>query len=181
MSERIIDSVAKDMVVKMDYTLYVDGNIFDTSNGYGPLEFIQGRRSIIPGLDNGILGMQIGETKEIVVSPQQAYGDYDDNAFIDLPISQFPPQFDFQIGKSIRLSDPTGRLTTASICEIGENDVRLDMNHPLAGKELRFSATIVGLRDATEDELAAGRVGGCGCGSCSTDGGCGDGCGGGCG
>ena len=177
MSEQILDVVTNDMVVKMDYTLYVDGTVFDTSEGYGPLEFIQGKRNIITGLDNGILGMQVGETKEIKVAPAQAYGEYDNNAFIDIPISQFPPEFDFQIGKSIRLSDPTGRLTTATITEIGENDVRLDMNHPLAGKELTFSATIVDARQATAEELAAGRVGGSGCASCGSGEGCGGGCG----
>ncbi len=177
MSEQILDVVTNDMVVKMDYTLYVNGTIFDTSEGHGPLEFIQGKRNIITGLDNGILGMQVGETKEIKVAPSQAYGEFDNDAFIDIPIAQFPPQFDFQIGKSIRLSDPTGRLTTATITEIGENDVRLDMNHPLAGKELTFSATIVDVRPASEAELAAGRVGGSGCASCGSGEGCGGSCG----
>jgi FKBP-type peptidyl-prolyl cis-trans isomerase SlyD len=180
MSEQIMDVVAKDMVVKMDYTLYVDGEVIDSSQGFGPLEFIQGRRNIIAGLDKAILGMQVGETREIKVAPNLAYGEYDNNNFIDIPVSQFPPQFDFQIGKSIRLSDPTGRLTTATITEIGENDVRLDMNHPLAGKELTFNTTIVDVRPASDEELRSGRVGGgscnCGSGGCSSDG-CGSGCG----
>jgi FKBP-type peptidyl-prolyl cis-trans isomerase SlyD len=75
------------------------------------------------------------------------------------------------------LSDPQGRQVNANVMEIGEDDVRLDLNHPLAGKELNFKATIVDLRMATEDELAAGRLGGGGCASCGS----GDGCGGNCG
>ena len=92
---------------------------------------------------------------------------------------KFPASFEFEIGKTIRLSDPQGRQINANIVEIGESDIRLDLNHPLAGKELNFKATIVDLRMATEDELAAGRLGGGGCSSCGS--GSGDGCGGGCG
>jgi len=182
MSERTLDVVATNMVVKMDYTLYVEGKVVDTSEGYGPLEFIHGHRNLIPGLEREIIGMQVGEAKEIIVKPSDAYGEYDADAFVDIPRTQFPQSFDFQIGRSIRLSDPTGRLITASISEIGEKDVRLDMNHPLAGKELNFSATIVDLRMATPEEIEAGKVGGqsCSCGgSCSSNSsgsGCGDGC-----
>jgi len=178
MTERTLDVVEKNMVVKMDYTLYVDGKIVDSSEGYGPLEFIQGYKNIIPGLEREILGMHIGDSRDIVVKPLEAYGDYDDDAFLEISRSQFPQSFDFQIGRTVRLSDPTGRLITASICEIGEKDVRLDMNHPLAGKELNFSTKIVDLRTATEEEIAAGRVGGKGCASCGSDssGGCGGSC-----
>ncbi len=176
MSEQVSDVVTKDMVVKMDYTLYVDGAVFDTTEGYGPIEFIQGKQNIISGLDNAILGIQVGETREIKVDPSQAYGEIDNDAFIDVPVSQFPPHFDFQIGKSIRLSDPSGRLTTAKITEIGEHDVRLDMNHELAGKELTFNVTILDIREPTEDELASGRVGGSASCSCGSGGGCGGGC-----
>lgn len=181
MSERIIDVVTQDVVVSMDYSLIVEGQLIDSSENYGPLEFIQGHKNIIPGLENEIEGMQIGETKEVVVQPQDGYGEYDENAYADIPRNQFPPSFNFELGKSVRLSHPSGQLINATISEIGENDVRLDLNHPLAGKELKFSATIVSLRMATPEEIAAGRVGGvgCSCGSagdgCGDSGGCGDG------
>jgi FKBP-type peptidyl-prolyl cis-trans isomerase SlyD len=180
MSEQTLDVVADNVVVKMDYTLYVDGQVVDSSEGYGPLEFIQGHRNIIPGLEREIMGMQVGESREIVVKPADAYGEYDEDAFVDILRSQFPQSFDFQIGRTVRLSDPSGRLVTASIAEIGEKDVRLDMNHPLAGKELNFFAKIMDVRMATDEEIEAGRVGGhsCSCGgSCSSSsgGGCGDG------
>jgi len=179
MSEQILDTVVQDLVVGMEYVLTVDGEKIDSSEGYGPLEFIQGHRNIIPGLEKELFGMQIGEHKEVIVEPKDGYGEYDNDAFVDLPRSQFPPQFQFEIGKTIRLSDPNGRLITANIMEIGENDIRLDMNHPLAGKRLNFSATIVSLRKANEDEIASGRVGGGGCSTCGSDssGGCGGGCG----
>ena len=177
MVDRTPDIVAQDMVVSLDYSLTVDDQLIDSSDGYGPLQFIQGHRNIIPGLEKELFGMQIGETREVTVPPADAYGEYDANAFVDIPKEQFPANFEFGIGKTIRLSDPQGRLINANIMEIGETDVRLDLNHPLAGKELHFTAKIVDLRMATEEELAAGRLGSGGCASCGS----GDGCGGSCG
>lgn len=180
MSERVIDVVTRDIVVSMDYSLIVNDQLIDSSENYGPLEFIQGHKNIIPGLENEIEGMQIGDTKEVVVQPLDGYGEYDENAYADIPRNQFPPSFSFEMGKSVRLSHPSGQLINATISEIGENEVRLDLNHPLAGKELKFTATIVSLRSATPEEIAAGRVGGGGCSCGSGDSGCGGG-GGGCG
>ncbi len=178
MVERTPDIVAEDLFVSMEYVLTVDGVVVDSSDGYGPLQFIQGRQNIIPGLEKELTGMQIGESREIIVQPTEGYGEYDNNAFVEIPKEQFPASFVFEIGKTIRLSDPEGRQVNANITEIGEDDVRLDLNHPLAGKELNFKATIVDLRMATEDELAAGRLGGggCSCGSGNSNDGCG-GCG----
>jgi FKBP-type peptidyl-prolyl cis-trans isomerase SlyD len=177
MVERTPDIVVQDMVVSLEYSLTVDDQLIDSSEGYGPLQFIQGHRNIIAGLEKELFGMQIGESREITVQPAEAYGEYDSDAFVDIPKEQFPANFEFGIGKTIRLSDPQGRQINANIVEIGENDVHLDLNHPLAGKELHFSAKIVDLRMATEDELEAGRLGGGGCSTCGS----GDGCGGSCG
>lgn len=177
MSEQILDTVAQDLVIGIDYVLTVDGEKIDSSEGYGPLEFIQGHHNIIPGLEKELFGMQIGEQREIFVEAKEAYGEYDNNAFVDLPRAQFPPNFQFEIGKAIRLSDPNGRIINANIIEIGEENIRLDLNHPLAGKELKFNTTIVSIRKATEDELLSGRVGGSGCASCGSNDGCGGSCG----
>jgi len=177
MSEQILDTVAQDLVVGIDYVLTVDGEVIDSSEGYGPLEFIQGHRNIIPGLEKELFGMQIGEQRDIMVEAKEAYGEYDNNAFVELPRTQFPPNFQFEIGKSIRLSDPNGRVITANILEIGEENIRLDLNHPLAGKQLMFNTTVVSIRKATEDELLSSRVGGGGCSSCGSSSGCGGSCG----
>ncbi len=177
MVERTPDVVAQDLVVSMEYSLTVEGELVDSSDGYGPLQFIHGKGNIIPGLEKELVGMQIGESRVINVQPEEAYGEYDNNAFVDIPKDQFPANFEFAIGKTIRLSDPNGRQINANITEIGEGDVRLDLNHPLAGKELNFKATIVDLRLASDDELAAGRLGGGGCAGCGSGDGCSSGCG----
>ena len=101
MTERIPDIVAQDIVVSMEYTLTVDDQLIDSSEGYGPLQFLQGHRNVIPGLETELFGLQIGETKEITVAAKDAYGEYDDNAFVDIPRDQFPPSFPLEkIGRA---------------------------------------------------------------------------------
>jgi len=173
MVEKTVSKVTQDCVVSLDYVLTVDGEVADSSEGYAPLQFLQGHQNIIAGLEKELYGMQIGETKEIIVQPADAYGEYDKNAFIDIPKTQFPANFEFKLGKTIRLTDPNGRATNADIMEIRADEVRLDLNHPMAGKVLNFKVTVVGLRHATAEELSAGRLHRGSCGSCTGDGACG--------
>jgi FKBP-type peptidyl-prolyl cis-trans isomerase SlyD len=171
--------VADDMVVSIDYTLTVDGEVIDSTEDSFPLEYIQGHHNIIPGLENELAGMSVGESKEVLVPSKDAYGEIDPNAFTDVSRSQFPEGFELILGRSLRINTTSGHIMTASIAEIGEESVKLDLNHPLAGKELLFNASVVGVRAATEEELASGRVGGGGCSSCGDgcgDGGCGSSC-----
>lgn len=187
MSERVQTVVENDVVVSLAYTLTVDGEIIDSTDGKNPLEYLHGYQNIIPGLENELKGLGVGETRQVKVLPADGYGEFDPEAFADIERNQFPEGFNFQIGQQLRVGDPSGRVMTASIAEIGDDMIKIDLNHPLAGKELFFDAKIVALRDATPDELASGRVGGgcssCGSGGCSDNGGCGDsdGCGDGCG
>lgn len=166
--------VADDVVVSIDYTLTVDGEVIDSTKDSYPLDYIQGRHNIIPGLENAMAGLGIGETKEVFVPCNEAYGDINPNAYTEVSRSQFPEGFELIPGRSLRISTTSGRLMTATISEFNDETVKLDLNHPLAGKDLLFNASVVGLRDATEDELSSGIVGGGGCGSgCGS---CGSGC-----
>ena len=175
MNDSIPTTVADNVVVSLDYTLLVDGESVDSTAERDPLEYIQGQRNLIPGLENALAGMQAGETREVRVPPSEAYGDVDPDAFADVPRDQFPPEFELTIGRGLRVRSGDGRVLNARVCEIGEETVTLDLNHPMAGKELFFQARIVALRAATPEEVESGRVGGgCSCGS----GGCGsEGCG----
>jgi FKBP-type peptidyl-prolyl cis-trans isomerase SlyD len=171
--------VAEDVVVSLDYTLTVNGEIIDSTKDSYPLEYIQGHHNIIPGLENALMGLSIGETKEVLVPCDEAYGQVNPNAFTDVSRSQFPEGFELIAGRSLRISTTSGRLMTATIAEFNDETVKLDLNHPLAGKDLLFNASIVGLRTVTEDELISGQVGGGGCGSSCGDS-CGSSCGSGC-
>jgi FKBP-type peptidyl-prolyl cis-trans isomerase SlyD len=168
------DRIAPGQVVSLDYTLTVDNEIVDSS-GELPLEYLQGYNNIIPGLEQALDGMVVGETREVEVPPGQAYGEYDPEAVHVLPKSQFPPSFDLRIGTPLRVRADNGKILSARIVHLDGDDVKIDLNHPLAGKTLHFRASIASIRPATQDELAAGRVGGS-CSTCGSSSGCSGSC-----
>jgi len=162
--------VGKDVVVSLDYVLTVDGEIADSTVGREPLPYLHGHGNLIEGLEKKLEGMQVGESKSVLVPAAEAYGEIDPEAYSDMDRSKFPEGFDFQIGKVIRLNAGDGRILSAQISNIGDDTIELDFNHPLAGKALNFDVTISDLREATEIELTHGRVNMGGCSSCG--GGC---------
>jgi FKBP-type peptidyl-prolyl cis-trans isomerase SlyD len=166
--------VAEGAVVSLDYTLTVDNEVVDSSNGK-PLEYLQGYHNIIPGLERALNGMLMGETRDIQVAPADAYGEYDPEAVYELPKNQFPPSFNLKVGAQLRVRADDGHVLNAHVARIDGETVKIDLNHPLAGKTLFFRASITGIRPATEDELAAGRIGGS-CSSCGSSGGCSGSC-----
>ncbi|MEP7136173.1 MAG: FKBP-type peptidyl-prolyl cis-trans isomerase, partial [Chloroflexota bacterium] len=84
------DSVQDGVVVSMEYSLHVDGEQLDTSEGQGPLQFLVGYGNIISGLESEMMGMKIGDSKKVVVQPEDGYGEFDEEAFMDVPRDQFP-------------------------------------------------------------------------------------------
>ena len=145
-------------VVAMDYTLHVDGEVVDSSEGHEPLEFLQGVGSIIPGLERELYGMAIGETKKVVVAAADAYGEFDEQALVDVPKGEFPSQIPLEPGTELQVRGQDGETMYGRITNVGEETVQLDFNHPLAGKELNFSVTIAALREASDEELLHGHV-----------------------
>ncbi|NPA31371.1 MAG: peptidylprolyl isomerase [Chloroflexi bacterium] len=145
-------------VVTIEYTLKVDGEVVDSSEQHGPLSYIHGQGHIIPGLEKELQGMAVGESKEVTVSPEEGYGVEDPNAFIALPKSEFPPTITLEPGVQLQLSDQSGQVYNATIHEVKDDSVVLNFNHPLAGKTLHFTVKVVGLREATPEELAHGHV-----------------------
>ena len=145
-------------VVSMEYTLRVDGEILDSSSGQEPLEFLQGAGNIIPGLEQELYGMAIGESKLVVVQPEDGYGTIDAEAFVEVPREQFPSDIPLEEGIEIQVTDENGTPMNARIDSVTDDTVTLDFNHPLAGKELQFDAKIIGLRAATEEENEHGHV-----------------------
>ena len=145
-------------VVSMHYTLHVDGEMIDSSQGSDPLQFIQGMGHIIPGLEHELYDMRIGESRRISVAARDGYGEVDSEAFMDVPRTAFPADLPLEIGMQMELKDKSDHPAHARIEALTGESVRLNMNHPLAGKQLDFDVTIAGLRVATEDEVAHGHV-----------------------
>jgi FKBP-type peptidyl-prolyl cis-trans isomerase SlyD len=150
--------IGEDTVGTLDYTLTVEGEILDTSKGANPIQFIQGQQQIIPGLEKELYGMAVGETKEVVIPPQDAYGEVDPANYAEVPKQEFPSEIPLQPGIELELTDETGQRMGARIETIQEDVVRLDFNHPLAGKSLHFEVEVVDLRSATAEELEHGHV-----------------------
>src|SRR5574341_1160231 len=132
------DSVQDGVVVSMEYTLHVDGELLDTSEGQGPLQFLAGHGNIITGLESEMRGMKIGESKEIVVQPADGYGEFDDEAFLNVSREQFPNDIELAEGVELTVRDDEGHTRYARVDNIEGDVVTLNFNHPLAGDELHF-------------------------------------------
>lgn len=150
--------VVDDVVVSMAYTLKADKELIDSTEEGESLDFIQGYGSIIPGLENAIYGMATGETKLITVPAKDAYGNYDFEQIDDIPMTEFPEEIPLEPGLELELKDVEGDTLYGRIISVGKSRVKMDFNHPLAGKDLDFEITILSLRAATEDELEQGYV-----------------------
>ena len=132
--------------VKVHYTgKLLDGSVFDSSEGRDPLEFTVGAGQMIAGFDKGVVGMALDEQKEITIPPEEAYGIYDPEKIIEVPNDEFPEDLTLEVSMQISASQPDGSAIQFTVKEIGEQNVTLDGNHFLAGKDLIFSVTLVSI------------------------------------
>lgn len=132
--------------VKIEYIgSFEDGIIFDRSKEGSPLVFEVGSRKIIPGLERGVKGMKLNERKRININVNDAYGPRREDIVRSMPRSSFPPDLQIEKGKVLRLKDKEGRLIMGKILDIKGDDLEIDFNHPLAGKNLVFKVKVVGI------------------------------------
>ena len=160
---------AQNSVVGIEYEVKEAGSneIVDTNKGAQPLEFITGKGHIIPGLENALVGMNEGESADILVKAADAYGEKNDEAVQTLPIEQFEG-VDLKEGMTLYGQGEDGQTVQVTVKSFDDKNVTIDFNHPLAGKDLMFSVKVLSNRPATEEEAATGQVGGAHCedGSC---------------
>ena len=172
-------NIVDKLYVAIEYTLSLEsGEEIDKSPAGQPLGFIAGTGQIIPGLEKALMGRRVGDNAKLVVEPEDAYGPVKDNLFQDIPKDQFPNDVEIKPGMAFEAQGPRGPFMI-TVARINENDtVTVDLNHPMAGKELHFDVNVVEVRKPTADELAhaaASLSAGCGCGSDDADA-CGPGC-----
>lgn len=169
------------MYVAIDYTLSLEsGQEIDKSQAGKPLGFITGTGQIIPGLEKALMGKAAGDKTKVIVEPEDAYGPVRDDLYQEIPRSQFPNDVEIKPGMAFEAQGPRGPFMI-TVFTVNDNDtVTVDLNHPMAGKQLHFDVNIVEVREPTAEELAqvtASLNSGCGCGSDTDDaGGCGPGC-----
>ena len=123
-----------------------DGTEFDSSHGRGePLSFQVGSGQMINGFDAALPGMAVGETKNITLTPDQAYGDSNPEAITDVPKDAFPTDFNFQVDAMVRGQNDMGQPVVGTINEVKDEAVTIDFNHPMAGKDLNFEIELVSI------------------------------------
>ena len=139
-------TIVKDDVVQVHYTgTLADGEVFDSSREREPLEITMGQGQLISGFEEALMGMAVNEKKTFTLEPEQAYGQRDESAVRDYPRAQIPPEIDLQIGQILALSNAQGQQIPAKVTEMDEENVTLDLNHPLAGQSLTFDIEVVGI------------------------------------
>ena len=174
-------NIADKMYVAIEYTLTLEsGQEIDKSPAGQPLGFIAGTGQIIPGLEKALMGRAAGDNAKLVIAPEDAYGPVKDNLFQDIPKSQFPTDVEITPGMAFEAQGPQGPFMI-TVAKVNDNEtITVDLNHPMAGKELHFEVNVVEVREPTTEELAqaaASFSSGCGCGSDEADtGACGSGC-----
>jgi FKBP-type peptidyl-prolyl cis-trans isomerase 2 len=122
-----------------------DGEVFDTSKDRDPLEFTVGSENIISGFQNAVIGMETGEKKTITVPPEEGYGPWNENLTMDVNKSELSPDMDPQVGQCLRIPREEGEDVIVTITDMDEESIKLDANHPLAGKTLTFDLELVSI------------------------------------
>ena len=148
-------------VISIEYTLN-DANTkeeLDTNVGGNPLEFISGMGQIIPGLEKELIDLSTGDKADVMVKAEDGYGEYNDEAVQTLPKEQFAG-VDLVEGMTLYGTGENGETVQVTVKAVADEEVTIDYNHPMAGKSLMFSVSILDVRDATEEELQTGVVGG---------------------
>ena len=139
-------TVKKNDKVKVQYVGMLDnGTIFDKSSNEQPLEFVVGTGQIIPGFEEAVIGMNLNEEKKVTIKAENAYGQRNENLIGDFPRSSLPENFIPQKDMVITLQDQEGRAIPATILSVAEQNITIDLNHPLAGKELSFSIKVISI------------------------------------
>src|ERR1044071_1574263 len=143
------DRVVRDgMLVSLDYTVKTpDGKLLETSNGSRPLQYIHGKKMMIPGLEKELTGMKIGAEKHVTVKPEEGYGKLNPKAVQEIPKEKIPPNA-LKIGAVLVGTDKNGSPIPMTVREIKEKTVVMDLNHPLAGKTLVFDVKVVDIEPA---------------------------------
>lgn len=137
-------SAAQGDTVHIHYTgRFDDGTVFDSSQGRDPLDFVLGSGQVIPGFDQAVAGMEVGETKTVTIEASDAYGDHREELVIHVGRSDLPDGLEPEVGQHLQMSSPDGQTFQVAVVKTTDEKVVLDANHPLAGRDLTFDIELV--------------------------------------
>lgn len=151
--------VASGLIVTLDYTVRLpDGTVLDSTGACGPLSILHGSGQLFPALEERIVGMRPGETREITIPPAEAYGPWGPELVRPLPRERLPPELSLEVGQEYRLKAPDGKLLRFRLLQVDAHEVLADFNAPGAGQTLSATVTVLAVREATPDEERRGRL-----------------------
>ncbi|MCF8362305.1 MAG: peptidylprolyl isomerase [Prolixibacteraceae bacterium] len=169
-------TISKNKMVTLSYTLRAndkDGDVIEQTTADKPLQFVYGIGQMIPGFEANLEGKSQGEAYEMLLKPEDAYGEVNEDAIVELDKSIFMADgiFDeerFVPGAHIPMQTADGQRLNGIIESVGDEKLKMNFNHPLAGMNLHFTGEVIEVRDATDEELAPA-TGGCDCDSKDPD------------
>lgn len=152
-------TLSENKVGAIAYEIHVDGELLETVHEDDAIEYLHGWDNIVPGLEKALEGKAAGDTFDVTVPPEDAYGDYDEELITEIPLDEFDfdeADNDLQIGMEVEMLDDDGDIIEGTIVGFQENSVLVDTNPPLAGKTIRYAGRVLEVREATEEELEWG-------------------------
>jgi FKBP-type peptidyl-prolyl cis-trans isomerase SlyD len=156
-----MSTIQNDSVVNFNYTLTnAAGDVLDKSQGE-PLVYLHGAHNIVPGLENAMLGKQVGDKFQVTVEPEEAYGEYQAEMVQEVPRNMFQGVDDIHVGMQFQAQTDDG-VQVVTVKDVTPELVIVDANHPLAGQALTFDVEVVAIRAATAEELEHGHAHGIG-------------------
>lgn len=150
--------IADQKVVSLNYTVKDnEGQVVDSSEGAAPLVYLHGQGNIIPGLEAALAGKAPGEEFDVTVEPADAYGEYNEEILQVVPRKSFEGVESIEAGMVFTAQAQNGPVQL-TVTKVDGDDITVDPNHPLSGKILHFSGSVIEVREATEEELSHGHV-----------------------
>jgi FKBP-type peptidyl-prolyl cis-trans isomerase SlyD len=142
---RGIQMIENGSLVHFEYTLSDEnGKILQSNKGKDPITYTHGLYEVIPGLEEGLSGMDINEEKSFCIQPEEGYGPVDSNAFKEVPKTEIPATA-LKVGTALSAQGPEGKNHVVHVCEVKQETVILDFNHPLAGKTVNFDVKVLNI------------------------------------
>jgi FKBP-type peptidyl-prolyl cis-trans isomerase SlyD len=151
-----IERIANGVVVSIAYSLSVDGAVLEQVDADVPLEYLHGAENIVPGLEAQLTGKKVGDTITVTLSPEEAYGEYDDENIETIDRAELEDSDKLEPGLIVEVEDENGFFFEATILEVTDTSIVLDFNPPLAGKAVTYTVEVLALREAEEEELEHG-------------------------
>jgi FKBP-type peptidyl-prolyl cis-trans isomerase 2 len=148
-----MSQVKENNTIKVNYTGKLsNGQIFDTSEGKEPIEFVLGQGRLIPGFEKGLIDMKLNEKKTIEIAKDQAYGDVNDNLIQEIKKTELPQDMEPKVGMGLVSKSPDGKEINLMVVEVKDESIVIDGNHPLAGHDLIFDVEVVEIKETVITE-----------------------------